>query len=511
MLVKKKHFLFAGLSALALIVGSLCFVLNKQSKFERATGNDESYVLELNRSLNASEVSAGVATFKTAKGNDIDFKFASASVDSGLVSLAAGGYFYNDTMITGISKIEATLTSGSATLSYGNAKDILMVGSAELSGTSLITVNLSAPSDYFRIEKITGSLAIASLRITYACENDYSYAAAREAASGDLFYTSNLEQSFSWAYVHDRKCLDVANYSSGYSFQLVVNSSASGWPTWNFDFGSPVGETTFDIEFYAKGVGHTDYNVMLLDGSNNNILNGNRAITVSESWQKITLSSLTVASGKSLADVQKLKMSANYGATAGVERHLYLDQLHLLIPETPTRNNLEMVEYTRASTTQTAAASLCFDDTYNPSSTASRKLDYATATGFGGQAASTYRAFATFNVESSLGSSNGIDAKSCNLDMYLKYSDVILNSEDTRINQFTLDITDCGGTSATAYIYFTVTDGWIHISKDLSTVGNIANLTNGNLRSIKFGFYGVYTGNQADAVIWVDNIAITAK
>ena len=510
---KKSVFLFCGTAILALTMGVVGLQSSKHHNLKAVYGNDAPYVLELSRSITSAEVSAGSATFQTAKGSDITFKFASASVDSGLVSLATGGYFYNDTMITGISKIEATLTSGSATLSYGNAKDALNVGSQSLSGTSLITVNFAEPSDYFKIDDITGPLAIASLRITYACENDYQYAADREAASSDLFYSSSLEQSFSSAYTLNRKCFDVANSSSGYSFHLTISSGASGWPTWNFNFGSAVGAATFDIEFYAKGIGHTDYNVMLLDASGANILNGNRAITVSETWQKITLSGLTVASGKSLADAQKFKMSANYGGTAGSERHLYLDELHLLIPETPTRNNIEMVDYTRASTTQTAVASICFDDTYGPGSTASRKLDYATATGFGSSPTSTYRAFATFNVESSLGTTNGIDVKNCNLDMYLKYSDAILdNTEETRLNCFTIDITDCDGTSVTTkFVYFTLASGWIHVTKDLSTISGIDALVNGNLRSINFGFYGVYTGNQADAVIWVDNIAITAK
>ena len=505
--MNKKTFFLASICSMALMVGAVCAVAQQKPMILKTEGT--TYVLNLNRSLTADEISAGKATFNTSNGNAIAFKFDSASTSGGLVSLATGGHFYNDTPMTGITKIEVTLASGSAVLSYGDAKGSLYNGSQALSGSS-VTANLTAPSDYFKIEDVTGPLAITDLKITYSCANDYAYEHTKEAASGDLFSSSTLEQSFSWAYVHDRECLDVANANSGLSFHLTVNSSATGWPTWNFNLGSPVGATDFDIVFYAKGVGHTDYNVMLLDASNANILNGNRAITVSESWQKITLSSFALAAGKSLADVQKIKMSANYGATGGVERHLYLDGLQLLIPETPTRNNLEMVEYTRSTTTQTAAASLDFDEKYG-SSTASRKLDYATATGFGSSATSTYRAFATFNVEASLGSTNGIDAQNCVLTLDLKYSDVVLNSEDTRINQFTLDITDCGGATVTAYISFTVNNGWMHVTKDLSTVNNIANLANGNLRSIKFGFYGVYTGNQANAVYYVDNIAFTAK
>ena len=505
--MNKKTFLLATICSATLLMGAVCVVAQKQPLTLMTQGS--TYALNLNRSLTAEEVSAKQATFNTSNGNAIVFKFDSASTSGGLVSLAAGGYFYNDTPITGITKIEATLSSGGATLHYGNEKGSLYNGSQVLSGTSVV-VNFAAPSDYFRIDEVTGSFAITNLSVTYSCSNNYQYEHDKEAANGDLFSSSTLEQSFSWAYVVDRECLEVANADSGLSFHMTINSGATGWPVWKFNLGSPIGTTNYDIVFYAKGIGHQVYNVMLLDASDDNILNANYQINLTESWQKIVLSGLTVASGKSLADVQKVKMSADYSGTAGSERHLYLDELHVLMPETPTRNNLEMVEYTRPSNNQTAVASFDFEETYG-SSTASRKLDYAGVPGFTASETGTYRAFATFNVEGSLGSTNGIDVKNCMLTLDLKYSDVLVNAADTRNNQFTLDITDCGGSSATAYVSFTVSDGWMHISKDLSGVTNISNLANGNLRSLRFGFYGVYTGNQADAVIHIDNLAITAK
>ena len=138
-------------------------------------GDNSPYVLNLNRSVTSAELSAGQATFNTSGGNPINFNFDSekASVDSGLISLATGGYFYNDTKITGISRLEISLSSGNAIVSYGNAKDALYVGKASLSGTSPITIDLSTPSDYFKISNVAGPLAIDSLKITYSCSNSY--------------------------------------------------------------------------------------------------------------------------------------------------------------------------------------------------------------------------------------------------------------------------------------------------------------------------------------------------
>lgn len=511
---KTKSFLFLSISGL-LLTTALVFASSLQinSKFVGGGAINDPYSVRLERSITADEISSGSAIFTTRNHSDILFEFdssKSSTYASGLITLTSGGVFYNSTRLTGITKIEGAITGGSAKLYYGNDPSLLNVGSTTLdtSGTPF-SINLSNPSDFFRIGDVTGPLNIDSLVIVFDCANSYSYLVDKENNSGDLFYLSTLEQSFSSAYTLSRNCYDVANSSSGYSFHLTISSAASGWPTWNFNLGSAIGSTNYDIEFYAKGVGHSSYNLMLLDASNTNILNGNRTFDVSDTWQKITLSNLTVASGKSLADVQKVKLSTNYATSAGSERHLYLDQLKFLIPETPTRQNLEMVEYTRASTTQTAASSIDFSEKYGASSTCSRKLDYSTATGFGSSSSSTYRAFATFNIEASLGADNGIDAKNCTLSFDIKFSDAILSSDDTRVGTPTLDVTDSVGTSATLWnISFSPSSGWIHFSKNLS--GSLTTL-NGNTKTLRFGFYGIYTGNQSQAIIYIDNLALTAN
>ena len=154
--MKKKSFLVAVSLSLILTVGTVAFLSNKKSNFIFTQADDNPYVLNLNRGLTGDELNAGQVAFNTSKGNPINFNFDSskASAGSGLISLASDGYFYNDTKITGITKIEAVLASGSATVIYGNAKDALYIGSASLSGTDPITVNLSTPSDYFKITNV---------------------------------------------------------------------------------------------------------------------------------------------------------------------------------------------------------------------------------------------------------------------------------------------------------------------------------------------------------------------
>ena len=514
---KKTQFKFfiAGLLAFLVLIVSPSFKNMSISPF-RTGATDEAYSLTIERAISSAEVGVGKAVFNTKRGTAIEIGFSKDKVyaGGGVIQLVSGASFYNITQLKGISSIEYLLDQsegGAASLYYGNDPDLLNEGSVSLvTNYVTTTIDFDDPIDYFAIKDVSGNVFIKKIKIYFACYNDYSYLDDRETSSGDLFYTSALEQSFSWAYVHDRNCFDVANSSSGYSFHLTVNSNASGWPTWNYNFGSTVGAINFDIEFYAKGIGHTTYNLMLLDGSNTNILSYNRSFTVSESWQKISISSLNVASGKSLADVQKVKLSADYSGTVGVERHLYLDQLKLInLLESPSRNNLEVVEYTRPSTTQTAVATYDYEETYGNSSTVSRKLDYTTATGFGSSASSTFRAFATFNIEASLGANNGIDAKNCTLSFDIKFSDTFLSSPDSRVGTPRLDVTDSVGTSATLWnISFTVKSGWIHFSKNLS--GSLTSL-NGNTKTLRFGFYGVYTGNLSQAQIYIDNLALTAN
>lgn len=173
-MIKKKSFLVGAIVASSLVACTACFVFaSQQQKLFNVRGDPSPYSLNLNRSLTSEEVTAGSATFYNHVDYGIQFNFASASTSSGLVSLATGGYFYNETAITGMSGLEITLASGSATVVYGNSKDALCVGSYSLSGTSLISVSFDEPSDYFKISDVTGPLDISSLKLLYSCTNTY--------------------------------------------------------------------------------------------------------------------------------------------------------------------------------------------------------------------------------------------------------------------------------------------------------------------------------------------------
>ena len=516
-MIKKKSFLVGAITASSLAICTACFVFaSKQHVFSTVRGDPSPYSLTLSRSITSEEISAGYATFYNHVNYGIQFNFASASTDSGLVSLATGGYFYNETAITGMTRIEATLTSGSATLSYGNAKDALNVGSQALSGTSLIAVDLAEPSDYFKINDVSGPLAISSLRITYSCSNDYQYAHDREVASGDLLYTSTLSGSLNSNHVVDARCFDVANSSSGYSFHITIHENASGgWPAWYFELKDDITAPSFTLEMYVRGINQDQLNMNLADGSNNALLkSGNRAIALTSEWTVFTVdvNETTLASGKTSSDIKKIKFSQNFGTVAS-ERHVYIDQVRILIPETPTRNNIEACDYVRASTAQTAAASTSFDVTKG-SSTSSRILSFADTTGLNGDGSSTFRVFAQFDIAANLGNDNGIDVKACTLSFDIKFSDEIANSSDPNKQRVTIDFTDSTGKASSSWFQMnSITpygDGWIRYSRNLNGTGAISALS-GNVGTIKLGFNGVYTGNQATAHIYIDNIALTAN
>ena len=517
--MKKKCFLL-GVSILGTlsVAVAMLFAHNKGYRLTSMVhGDDNPLVLELNRSVSASEISAGQASFNTSKGNPVTFKFSSASTDSGLISLASGGVFYNQKQITGITRIEGTISGGSGTLSYGNHPDCLNVGSQALdtSGTPFI-INLAAPSDYFRISAASGPMSIENLEITYACSNNYEYAHNREAASGDLLYTSSLSGSLNSNHIVDTRCFEVANESSGYSFHITIHENASGgWPAWYFELANKISASSFTLEMYVRGINQDQLNMNITDASNNALLkSGNRPITLTSGWTVFTVdvNETTLASGKTTADIAKLKFSQNFGTVAS-ERHVYIDQVRVLIQETPSRNNIEMCDYVRASTSQTAAAANSFDVVHG-SSSASKKLTFTDTTGLTASETGTYRVFAEFDIAASLGNDNGIDVKNCTLSFDIKFSDEIANSPDGNKSRVTIDFKDATGASSSSWFQMNgITDygdGWFRYYRNLNGTGAISALS-GNVGTIKLGFNGVYTGNQATAHIYVDNIALTAN
>ena len=179
--MKKKILSMVGISSccLALVVGAKVVVSNFD-KFTKANGDGVTYVLNVNRSATTSEISAGEMSVNTTEGSPILFGFDSdkATASNGIIALSSYGTFFNKTRITGLTKIEGTISSGQAILTYGIHPEVLSFGSARLDSANNngeFTVSLSSPSDYFKFDCFGGNCVIEDLKFTYACTNAYNF------------------------------------------------------------------------------------------------------------------------------------------------------------------------------------------------------------------------------------------------------------------------------------------------------------------------------------------------
>ena len=109
-------------------------------------------------------------------GSPITFGFDAdkSSASTGIINLDTYGTFYNKTKITGLTKIEGTITGGQAILTYGIHPEVLSLGSARINAGEF-AVNLATPSDYFKFDCFGGNCVIEDLKFTYACTNAYNF------------------------------------------------------------------------------------------------------------------------------------------------------------------------------------------------------------------------------------------------------------------------------------------------------------------------------------------------
>ena len=292
----KTFLLFTTLTTTAVV----CAIGVANMKFAEAfpvKGDNNPYVLNLNRSVTSAELSAGQATFNTSGGNPINFNFDSekASVDSGLISLATGGYFYNDTKITGISRLELSLSSGSAIVSYGNAKDALYIGKASLSGTSPITIDLSTPSDYFKISNVTGPLAIDSLKITYSCSNAYDpdiHEGAEEFLSSGAWADGIGNHYF--VTPSDSKVIDVTTDTIAFDVKFISDSGVLSFYLHQYYYGKYCGLFQLSTAGVLTGAGAS-------------------LTTLENDWYRITIDLASTSKGGDPEFVSKFTLS---GTTA---------------------------------------------------------------------------------------------------------------------------------------------------------------------------------------------------
>ena len=228
----------------------------KNTLFTHADNNP--YVLDMTRSVNSSELSAGQVVYNTNNDNPISFKFDSLKAETnnnGVLNLLTGGYFYNDTAITGINKIDVTLSGGSATLTYGNEKDNLTLGSETLNTSGnddvVFNVNLASPSNYFKLDVASGPSLLKRLKVTYSCVNSAAKTPLTILFQGD----SITDNSRSRTNLDDlgggyaAMVADALNetYGNVYDFTFI-NRAHSGWnliEDWNAG-----GVNHYQEEFY---------------------------------------------------------------------------------------------------------------------------------------------------------------------------------------------------------------------------------------------------------------------
>ena len=174
--MKRKNIFVMGTATtlLTLAVGATVYVAQTNRNLEKVKGTGPTYVLNANRSVTSTEVAAGEMSFATTNDNPILLGFDSdkASVGGGLITLASYGTLFNKTAITGITKIEGTLSAGKAVVSYGIHPEVLSSGSALIDSANNngeFTINLDTPSDYFKLDCYGGNCIIDDLKFTYSC------------------------------------------------------------------------------------------------------------------------------------------------------------------------------------------------------------------------------------------------------------------------------------------------------------------------------------------------------
>ena len=257
--MKKRHIALIGavsIGATLLLTLGTVHSISKYGFFANADTNP--YVLDMNRSISSTELSSGQAVYNTNNGNPITFKFdaSKSEVNSGgLLNLLTDSYFYNDTAITGIAKIDVTLSGGNATLTYGNDKNNLNVGSQTLntSGSEMeFNVNFTNPSNYFKLDVTSGPSLLKRLKVTYSCFNSGEKTPMTILFQGDSITDNSRSRSnlndLGGGYAAMVADALNATYGNQYDFTFI-NRAHSGWnliEDWNAG-----GVNHYEEEFYS--------------------------------------------------------------------------------------------------------------------------------------------------------------------------------------------------------------------------------------------------------------------
>ena len=237
--------------------------------------------------------------------------------------------------------------------------------------------------------------------------------------------------------------------------------------------------------------------------------------------------------GRSGVTFLALIVSADgYGYNAnGYEMHLLVDDMdvvageHVNIPETPTRNNIEMAKFDNSQYRGNGSTgTVTFTETRGANSTSAIKVTFENSAGLVSAdtitATDGHMVKAGFDLaQSPIGTNNNIDANNCILSFDIKMSMEFFNSISSYKHMFSLTIEDetwhpynswLELTSPSGYTYENSDNGWIHVERDLGNYTNFADLGN-HTYVMTFGFFGISQTTQQTAYVVFDNIALIAK
>ena len=191
--------------------------------------------------------------------------------------------------------------------------------------------------------------------------------------------------------------------------------------------------------------------------------------------------------------------------------------------ETPTRNNIEMCRFEPGAWRGTGSkAETSYTETRGQTSTSSRKITFVNSEGLPDVADSENNATvnASFNLANtwSIGTNNGIDAKSCTLSFDVKLSREFFDSGHPYKHMFLLKIEDeewipnltwiSFVNNVSDFTYENTDNGWIHFSQNLAWSTELAGLGSSTY-VITFGFFGITNTSRLTACAIFDNISLT--
>lgn len=213
--------------------------------------------------------------------------------------------------------------------------------------------------------------------------------------------------------------------------------------------------------------------------------------------------------------------------------HVYLDNISLVeIPvedlgerETASRYNIEMCHYEGGNYRGTGSkAETSYTELYGEESTSSRKITFAYSKDLPDVVEDDNNATvnASFNLANtrSIGVDNEIDAKNCTLEFDIKLSQEFFNTIHPYKHMFSIKIEDETWVPFTTWISFVndpndfsyenTDNGWLHVSYDLSTNIELAELGSSTY-VITFGFFGITNTTRETASAVFDNISLISN